>query len=105
MTSVDRCGIRALKIETHAGPASRSFHEVCDIVSGADASCTAKDMAVRVFTRIKDAEEGIHGAHTHFHEVGGLTTPSRMSSVRARHFSLFPSTRSGLPRSPLGQEQ
>ncbi|WAI00664.1 nickel pincer cofactor biosynthesis protein LarC [Methanogenium organophilum] len=69
-TSVDRCGIRALKIETHAGPASRSFHEVCDIVSGADVSDTVKDMAVRVFTRIRDAEEEIHGAHAHFHEVG-----------------------------------
>ncbi len=69
-TSVERCGIRALQIETHAGPASRTFHEVCDIVSGADAPFAAKEMAVRVFTRIRDAEEEIHGAHTHFHEVG-----------------------------------
>ncbi|WP_165075908.1 nickel pincer cofactor biosynthesis protein LarC [Methanogenium sp. MK-MG] len=69
-TLVDRCGIRALKIETHAGPASRSFREVCDTASGADAPCAAKEMAVRVFTRIRDAEEEIHGAHTHFHEVG-----------------------------------
>ncbi len=71
-TSVERCGIRALYIETHAGPASRTFHEVCDIVSGARAPRAVKEMAVRVFTRIRDAEEEIHGAHahTHFHEVG-----------------------------------
>ena len=69
-TVVERCGIRALRIETHAGPASRTFHEVCDIVSGADAPETVKEMAVRVFTRIREAEEEIHGAHTHFHEVG-----------------------------------
>lgn len=69
-TSVDRCGIRALKIETHAGPTSRSFHEVCGIVTGADISESVQEMAVRVFTRIRDAEEEIHGAHAHFHEVG-----------------------------------
>ncbi|WFN34682.1 nickel pincer cofactor biosynthesis protein LarC [Methanogenium sp. S4BF] len=67
---VERCGIRALQIETHAGPASRTFHEVCDIVSDTDAPDSVKEMAVRVFTRIRDAEEEIHGAHTHFHEVG-----------------------------------
>ena len=69
-TSVERCGIRALRVETHAGPASRTFHEVCDIVSDTDVPCAVQEMAVRVFTRIRDAEEEIHGAHTHFHEVG-----------------------------------
>lgn len=69
-TSVDRCGIRALKIETHAGPASRSFHEVCDIVADTLISEEVKEMAVKVFTRIRDAEEKIHGSHSHFHEVG-----------------------------------
>jgi len=70
-TSVDRCGIRAQKIETHAGPACRTFHEVCDIVTGAPIPDAVKEMAIRVFTRIRDAEAEIHGDHhTHFHEVG-----------------------------------
>ena len=69
-TSVERCSIRALRVETHAGPTSRTFHEVCDIVSGANAPHDVKEMAIRVFSRIRDAEEEIHGAHTHFHEVG-----------------------------------
>lgn len=70
-TSVDRCGIRAEKIETHAGPACRSFHEVCNIVTGATIPEAVKEMAVRVFTRIRDAEAEIHGDHhIHFHEVG-----------------------------------
>ncbi len=69
-TMVERCGIRALHIETHAGPVSRTFHEVCGIVSDTDIPDAVQEMAVRVFTRIRDAEEEIHGAHTHFHEVG-----------------------------------
>lgn len=71
VTSVDRCGIQAQKIETHAGPACRTFHEVCDIVTGAAIPETVKEMAIQVFTRIRDAEAEIHGDHhTHFHEVG-----------------------------------
>jgi len=69
-TVVERCGIRALHIETLAGPSSRTFHEVCDIVSATDVPDIVKDMAVRVFTRIREAEQEIHGTHTHFHEVG-----------------------------------
>jgi len=36
----------------------------------ADASPEALAMAHRVFSRIGAAEEKVHGAHTHFHEVG-----------------------------------
>ncbi len=69
-TMVERCGIQALKVETHAGPVSRTFHEVCDIVLATDIPDTVKEMAVRVFVRIRDAEQEIHGTHIHFHEVG-----------------------------------
>ena len=89
-TSVDRCGIRALKIETHAGPTSRSFHEVCDIVTGADISESVQEMAVRVFTRIRDAEEEIHGAHAHFHEVGADDAIADVIGACAAFLSLAP---------------
>jgi len=68
---VTRCGITALKIHTHAGPAHRTLHEVCNIIHRAAAPHVVIEQAERIFLRIAQAEETIHGTdHLHFHEVG-----------------------------------
>jgi len=70
ITRVKRCGVSAIKINTHAGPAHRTPDEVLAILSNADAAPEAVALATEVYGRIKNAEETIHGSHAHFHEVG-----------------------------------
>lgn len=71
ISQVVRCGMPALYVEMHAGPAHRTLAEVLEIVRAADAPAAAIDLAVRVFSRIAAAEELVHGTHhVHFHEVG-----------------------------------
>lgn len=67
---VDRSGIRAVQVRAHAPVHHRTLDEVLDRVAGSDAPAPAREMARRVFFRIHRAEEGIHGAGAHFHEVG-----------------------------------
>jgi len=67
---VDRSGIRAVQVRAHAPVHHRTLDEVLDRVAGSDAPAPAREMARRVFLRIHRAEEGIHGAGAHFHEVG-----------------------------------
>ena len=67
---VDRSGIRAVRVRTHAPVDHRTLDEVLDRVAGSDAPAPARDMARRVFLRIHRAEERIHGPGAHFHEVG-----------------------------------
>jgi pyridinium-3,5-bisthiocarboxylic acid mononucleotide nickel chelatase len=67
---VDRGGIRAVRVETHATKCSRTLEEVITRVRKAHAPKSAIEMATRVFQRISDAEQSIHGSNTHFHEVG-----------------------------------
>lgn len=72
ISTVTRAGIRALKVDTHASPAHRTFPEVLARLDGAAAHVPAPALAMarRVFERIHSAEEEVHGAHLHFHEVG-----------------------------------
>ena len=66
-----RCGVPACYMQTHAGPAHRTLSEVLEIVRAADAPDAVTALAERVFSRIADAEEKVHGTHhVHFHEVG-----------------------------------
>ena len=67
---VSRAGTRAVKIHTHAGPASRSLDEVLIRVRGADAPPAVIEKAAAVFHRIARGEEAVHGRMDHFHEVG-----------------------------------
>ena len=67
---VNRAGIQAVKIHTHAGPASRTLDEVLSRVREADAPPEVITSAELVFHRIAKAEEHVHGKMTHFHEVG-----------------------------------
>ncbi len=72
VSRVSRAGIRAVKVDTRAMPAHRTFAEVMERLDAA-ASCVpapALAMARRVFERIRNAEEEVHGEQTHFHEVG-----------------------------------
>jgi len=72
ISRVTRAGIRAVKVDTHATPAHRTFEEVMERLDTAahHIPAPALAMAARVFERIRKAEEEVHGARTHFHEVG-----------------------------------
>jgi uncharacterized protein (TIGR00299 family) protein len=72
ITEVTRGGIRAVKVDTHAPSTQRTLSEVMQRLDEAAANLPQEvlAMAKRVFERINDAEERVHGAHAHFHEVG-----------------------------------
>ena len=72
ISEVTRAGIRAVKVDTKATPAHRTLAEVMERLDGAapHVPAPALAMARRVFERINAAEEEVHGAHVHFHEVG-----------------------------------
>ena len=72
ITEVTRAGIRAMKVDTHATPTHRTLSDVMQRLdsAAADVPPEALAMAKRIFERINDAEERVHGAHTHFHDVG-----------------------------------
>ena len=68
---VDRAGIRAIRVRTHAGHTSRTLADVLARVAASDAPMAAIALAERVFRRLHGAEASIHGDdHVHFHEVG-----------------------------------
>lgn len=70
--TVTRAGIRATKVHTHATPEHRSLDEVCKRLDDASSIVSPEVLAMarRVFSRINAAEEEVHGAHAHFHEIG-----------------------------------
>jgi uncharacterized protein (TIGR00299 family) protein len=72
ISTVTRAGIRAVKVDTRATPAHRTLADVLARIDGAagDVPAPALAMARRIFERINAAEESVHGAHVHFHEVG-----------------------------------
>jgi len=67
---VDRAGISAVQVKTHAEVHHRTLDEVLERLRESVAPPEAKAMAERVFLRIHRAEEKIHGKSVHFHEVG-----------------------------------
>ena len=72
ISTVTRAGIRAVKVDTRATPAHRTFPEVLARLDGAAGVVPAPALAMarKIFERINAAEESMHGAHVHFHEVG-----------------------------------
>jgi len=70
--TVTRAGIRAVKVHTKATPAHRTLADVERRLDEAapHVPAGALAMARRVFARMNAAEETVHGAHVHFHEVG-----------------------------------
>lgn len=67
---VDRAGIRAIKVETHAPVSHRTMADVEARIMQAAVSDPVRSMALRVFHRIGNAEQTVHGEKAHFHEVG-----------------------------------
>ena len=72
ITTVTRAGIRAVKVDTKSTPVHRTLDTVMERLdlAATHVPAPALAMARRVFERINAAEEGVHGAHAHFHEVG-----------------------------------
>jgi uncharacterized protein (TIGR00299 family) protein len=72
ITEVTRAGIQAVKVDTRATPTQRTLSEVRQRLDDAASDLLPEVllMAKRVFERINAAEEQVHGAHDHFHEVG-----------------------------------
>jgi uncharacterized protein (TIGR00299 family) protein len=72
ITRVTRAGIQALKVDTRSTPAHRTLEDVEKRLDDASPHVPAPALAMarRVFKRISDAEEEVHGHHVHFHEVG-----------------------------------
>jgi len=72
ITEVTRAGIRAVKVDAHATPTQRTLSEVMQQLddTASDLLPEVLAMAKRVFERINVAEERVHGANAHFHEVG-----------------------------------
>lgn len=72
VTRVSRAGISSILVKTHAKAACRTLPEVLERISRAAGIVPEEVLhqARRVFRRINAAEEGVHGEHTHFHEVG-----------------------------------
>jgi pyridinium-3,5-bisthiocarboxylic acid mononucleotide nickel chelatase len=72
VSEVTRAGIRALKVDTKATPVHRTLGDVMARLDEAAPHIPVPVlvMARRVFERIQAAEEEVHGAHVHFHEVG-----------------------------------
>jgi uncharacterized protein (TIGR00299 family) protein len=67
---VKKGGIRALQVDTQAGVEERDLDDVLTRVASVHASGSARDMTERIFRRIHAAEEAVHGAPVHFHQVG-----------------------------------
>jgi pyridinium-3,5-bisthiocarboxylic acid mononucleotide nickel chelatase len=72
INEVTRAGVRAVKVSTHAASTHRTLSDVMNRLDAASADVPpgALAMAKRVFTRVNDAEERVHGSHVHVHEVG-----------------------------------
>ena len=97
ISTVDRAGIRAIRVETHATPVRRTLDEVLSLVGEADAPAQAVAMATRVFRRIGEAEESVHGKTGHFHEVGAddaiadiLGACTALTSLRVGNVGVLP---------------
>ncbi len=97
ISTVERAGIRAIRVETHATPVRRTLDEVLSLVRGADAPSQAVGMATRVFARIGEAEESVHGKGGHFHEVGAddaiadvIGACTALASLQAGNISVMP---------------
>ena len=90
ITEVVRAGIRAVKVNTHAGSTHRTFEEVMSRLDEAATTISpeALAMAKRVFERIKTAEEQVHGSCIHFHEVGADDAIADIAGACVAFYSL-----------------
>ena len=69
---------------THHHHTHRTLRDVVEILSGADLTEQAHDLAVRIFTILGEAEAKAHGStleHVHFHEVGAVDSIVDITAV------------------------
>jgi hypothetical protein len=90
ITEVIRAGIRAVKVDTRATPTHRTLADVMKRIDDAAVHIPpeALAMAKRVFMRINDAEEHVHGSSAHFHEVGADDAIADVIGACTAFFSL-----------------
>jgi uncharacterized protein (TIGR00299 family) protein len=81
-----RNGIAAtgFKVEVTHPQHSRNFSEIKELILQSRLAPEVKDLSVRIFTEIANAEAKIHGTtpeHVHFHEVGAIDSIIDILSV------------------------
>ena len=74
---VKRHGFRATNITVHHDPehAHRHLHQITDMIKASSLTAAQKDLAIRIFTKLGEAEAKVHGTtiqKVHFHEVGAV---------------------------------
>jgi uncharacterized protein (TIGR00299 family) protein len=74
---VHRAGFRALKIDVQYEPehAHRHWQQIVAMIQGSQLTPPQQEMAIRIFTRLGEAEAKVHGTtirKVHFHEVGAV---------------------------------
>jgi uncharacterized protein (TIGR00299 family) protein len=74
---VKKKGFRATKVDVQYEPehAHRHLHQITDMIQASSLSATQKELAVRIFRLLGEAEARVHGTtieKVHFHEVGAV---------------------------------
>lgn len=72
------------RIHTHDHHTHRTLHDVVKILNGANLTEDARELAVRIFTILGEAEAKAHGTtleHVHFHEVGAVDSIVDITAV------------------------
>ncbi|HEV58135.1 MAG TPA: DUF111 family protein, partial [Phycisphaerales bacterium] len=74
---VQRAGIAAtyFRPEPVEGHSHRHLSDIIELITAADLSERAKNLAIAVFRRLAEAEAAVHETdpeHVHFHEVGAV---------------------------------
>ena len=76
-TEVKKNDFRALQLTVEHEPehAHRHLHHIASMIEGSTLSAKQRDLALRVFQRLAEAEAKVHGStieKVHFHEVGAV---------------------------------
>jgi hypothetical protein len=87
--TVHRAGMRATKVDVRvlqAEPPHRNWASVRQLLESAPLEARVRELALRVFARLAEAEARVHGVRSedvHFHEVGALDSIADVVGVCA----------------------